>query len=237
MIGFSDDDALAAEYALGTLDHDERLGATERRRIDRAFDAAVREWETRLAPLTEAVEDVQPPAGLLNVILGRLDLVQNFGPSSNVVQLRQRVRVWRGVAAAVSALAATLAIWIAYSATMTARPPAQRYVAVLQQGADTPAFVVSVDLQQRSMTVMPLAAKAPSDKSFELWMIGADHGTPKSLGLVDPDSAAHPSLQGTDRGVISNATYAVTLEPRGGSPTGQPTSAPVFVGKLLDVPN
>jgi anti-sigma-K factor RskA len=35
--------------------------------------------------------------------------------------------------------------------------------------------------------------------------------------------------------VVQNATFAVTVEPPGGSPTGQPSGAPVFVGKLIPV--
>ena len=37
-----------------------------------------------------------------------------------------------------------------------------------------------------------------------------------------------------DSGTINNATFAVTVEPAGGSPTGQPTSAPIFTGKLIE---
>jgi anti-sigma-K factor RskA len=33
--------------------------------------------------------------------------------------------------------------------------------------------------------------------------------------------------------IVQNATYAVTVEPQGGSPDGKPSGAPVFVGKLI----
>ena len=36
-----------------------------------------------------------------------------------------------------------------------------------------------------------------------------------------------------DRAIVEGATYAVTIEPPGGSPTGAPSGAPVFVGKLF----
>jgi anti-sigma-K factor RskA len=37
-----------------------------------------------------------------------------------------------------------------------------------------------------------------------------------------------------DPSIVRNATYAVTVEPSGGSPSGKPTSAPVFTGKLIE---
>ena len=35
--------------------------------------------------------------------------------------------------------------------------------------------------------------------------------------------------------MIEDATYAVTVEPPGGSPDGKPSGPPVFVGKLVPV--
>ena len=46
-----------------------------------------------------------------------------------------------------------------------------------------------------------------------------------SLGVIaDKGFTVRPSLVGYDPSVVENATYAVTLEPQGGSPTGAPTS-------------
>jgi anti-sigma-K factor RskA len=37
--------------------------------------------------------------------------------------------------------------------------------------------------------------------------------------------------------VIKDATFAVSLEPEGGSPTGAPTGPVVFAGKLIATTN
>ncbi len=59
-------------------------------------------------------------------------------------------------------------------------------------------------------------------------------GAPRSLGVIDQaNPTANPSLNRFDRAVVAGATYAVTVEPPGGSPTGAPSGAPVFVGKLF----
>ena len=72
-------------------------------------------------------------------------------------------------------------------------------------------------------------------KSFELWLISDKLPQPRSLGVIGgSDFTARPVLAGFDAGTINGATYAVTVEPSGGSPTGQPTSAPVYTGKLIE---
>jgi len=82
--------------------------------------------------------------------------------------------------------------------------------------------------------VRPVAAPPQPDKSYELWIIDEKLGAPRSLGVID---AAHvtasPRLGSFDRAVVQGATYAVTVEPPGGSPDGKPSGAPVFVGKLI----
>jgi len=84
------------------------------------------------------------------------------------------------------------------------------------------------------MTVRPVAAKNESGKSYELWLVQESLGAPKSLGIIDEEgSASHPTLAAFKPDVIKSATYAVSLEPEGGSPTGQPTGPVLFAGKLI----
>jgi anti-sigma-K factor RskA len=49
------------------------------------------------------------------------------------------------------------------------------------------------------------------------------------------DTPRGASLSAYDPAVVACVTYAVTVEPPGGSPTGQPSGTPVFVGKLIPV--
>src|SRR5215467_1738893 len=54
-------DALAAEYVLGTLSADEREHAEALMSLDPHFAALVRTWERRLGELNVMVEAVEPP--------------------------------------------------------------------------------------------------------------------------------------------------------------------------------
>ena len=82
----------------------------------------------------------------------------------------------------------------------------------------------------------PVAATAPPGKSYELWIIDPKLGAPRSLGVIGETARrAAPSSPHYDRAVVEDATYAVTVEPPGGSPNGKPSGPPVFVGKLIPV--
>ena len=228
-----DDDFMAAEYALGTLDAGERATLAARRLREPELDEAIRGWEVRLGPLAEAVPEIEPPRDLLPAIEARIRGGSLGAPGdSAVVTLERSIRRWRAMAIAASILAGVLAVgFVAREATRQSAP--REYVAILQKDAASPAFAVTVNLDKQELTVRPVAAQAPPGKSYELWLIDSKLGA-RSLGVIG-DTPRGASLSTYDPAVVADATYAVTVEPPGGSPTGQPSGAPVFVGKLIPV--
>ena len=229
-----DDDFAAAEYALGTLDASERATLAARRLREPELDEAIRAWEERLAPLVEAAPEIDPPGDLLPAIEARIRATSPEAPmNAAVISLRRSVALWRTTAIAASVLAAVLAISFV-AREKTRRPVPREYVAILQKDAASPAFEVTVDLDKQELTVRPVAARAPPGKSYELWIIDTKLGAPRSLGVIgEAPRAANLAL--FDPSVIENATYAVTIEPPGGSPDGKPSGPPAFVGKLIPV--
>src|SRR6266702_2630652 len=177
---------------------------------------------------------------------------------SNVVYLESRVKRWRNVASVVGALAAALLVTLSLQifspdALPGALRPAQRvqtvevktpaaplsapaqYVALLQGQSGGPAFILTIDGATKNFTVRKVGATPEPGKSFELWLISDKLPRPRSLGVIGGgDFTARPVLGGYDADVVNGATYAVTVEQSGGSPNGQPTSAPVFSGKLIE---
>ncbi len=229
-----DDDFAAAEYALGTLDASERATLSARRLREPELDDAIRAWEERLAPLAEAAPEIEPPRDLLPAIAARIRGAPPEAPrSATIVTLERRVTRWRTVAIAASLLAGILAIgFVAREATRQSAP--REYVAILQKDAASPAIEVTVNLDRQEFTVRPVAAQAPPGKAYELWIIDAKLGAPRSLGVIG-DTPRGASLSAFDPAIVAGATYAVTVEPPGGSPTGLPSGTPVFVGKLIPV--
>jgi anti-sigma-K factor RskA len=172
--------------------------------------------------------------------------------SANVVQLSRRVKQWRSVAIAMQTIAALLAIYVAaaqfypdliplrgrITEQQTAQAPAQlaaRLVAVLQQEPTAPAFLLTVDPQSRTLVVRRVSATPEDGRSYELWLIAKGAPTPKSLGLVGNDEFTQRSIPGNlDLATIRSASYAVSLEPAGGSPSGVPSGPVLFTGNIVD---
>lgn len=224
--GGEERDALAGEYVLGTLDPSERSAAEARIAADPAFAAAVADWQKRLQPLSDAQAAVTPSPQLWSRIAADID---SLAPAStaNVVALRRSVRRWRLAAAACAAAAVVLVGVVA--ADRLQPPPRSAFVAVLTApDGTTPAFVATVDVGSRTIQLVRVAAPPPPDKSYELWSI-LPHQAPHSLGVIEK-ADYRPAINAAP---APDVTLAVTLEQKGGSPTGAPQGPLVFKGTLL----
>src|SRR5262245_45691686 len=227
-------EALAADYVLGQLDASERSAVAARLQREPALRAAVEAWERRLAPLNDLTVSVTPSTDLFAAIEARTGgHSPGVAAASNVVDLTRRLKRWRTATGLAGALAASLVI--ALAVREVDRPPSTgNLVAVLQKDAASPAFVLTVDLTAKSFTVRSVAPERQADKSYELWLVSDKLPAPRSLGLVgQSEFDTRRALSGYDPAVIANATFAVSVEPKGGSPTGQPTGAVVYAGKLI----
>jgi anti-sigma-K factor RskA len=233
-----EDDLAAAEFALGTLSPGERAELAARRLREPEIDAGIRQWEERLQPLAEAAAPIEPPGDAFARIEARIRgaVAQLSVPLENaaMVSVRRSMARWRAAAIAASAIAAILAIGFALRETTRGPAAPREYVAILQKDPASPAFEVTVNLDRQELTVRPVAAQAPPGKAYELWLINAKLGAPRSLGVIG-DSSRPASLASYDRALVEDATYAVTIEPPGGSPTGQPSGPPAFFGKLIPI--
>jgi len=283
MADSEDDIALAAEYALGTLDADERAQVETMMSRDKDFAAIVEAWEYKLGILNQMVGSIEPPAEVWDKIktaVGHAEpqsplLLPDAAPppppaaaevvepaaapvdTSSVIRLSAQARRWRRVATFTTAIAAALVAMIAVGVyqpdllpdgirpkprvqvvevkTPAVPAPSAQYVAVLQKDGGSPAFILTVDAATKNFTVRKVGAAAEPGKSFELWLISDKLPRPRSLGVIGgADFTARPVLSSYDTDTINTATYAVTVEQAGGSPDGNPHSAPVFTGKLIE---
>jgi anti-sigma-K factor RskA len=224
-----DIDMLAAEYALGTLPAAERAAIALRARSEAPLAAAIAAWERRLGPLAETIPPREVPPG----VWSRIEASIADGGDGNVVGIERRLNRWRAATFAASAIAASLALFVGIRELA---PPTEdkMLVAVLQKDAQSPAFLVSVDLDKRQLTIRAVAAKPEPGKSYELWLVHDELKTPRSLGLIGAQPVTvGPTLASYAPNVIEDATLAVSLEPAGGSPTGVPTGPVLYAGKLI----
>jgi anti-sigma-K factor RskA len=271
-----DQELLAAEYVLGTLDTEERARARALVAMDPGFAAMVRGWERRLGELNVLVAAVEPPADIWDRIKAgiagrppsgelRAPAVEPPAPAAasledrgpEIARLRRRVRRWRKVslwlfliAAAVAGLGALRELRPEYlpaelrpkmktlEVTKTVEVPSPKpaqFVAVLEKDGAQPAFLVTFDLERRTLIARNVSAPAQPGKSYQLWLISNKFSSPRTLGVVGTEEYSRPQLAALDPVILSSATYAVSLEPEGGSPTGTPSGPMLYSGRLIQV--
>lgn len=248
-------DALAGEFVLGSLSERERRDADLRLTTDPAFARLVADWRRRLAPLDDSVPPVAPPADLFARIEDQIagqskDQIKaasapvlaaaSIAPASDL--LLRRLNRWRAAALAAAATSTALAASLAallLAPLPEAEPVAagQKYLAVVNRDGAQPAIVVSVDIETGIVSLRDLGAEQPADRSLEVWYLAGDGSRPPlSLGvLADSADITHLPVRDADYG-RTDAAIAITLEPKGGSPNGDPTGPVVYSGKLIPEP-
>ena len=220
---------LAAEYVLGVLGAQERREVERRLPADPALANEVAFWEERLGTLVDTVAPVEPSPRLWD----RIDaaIAQPAAPARGGIW--QNLAFWRVVGIGSAAIAAASIAALAYIGMVpSARAP---LMATLGGAGGQPNFVAAVSADGSSITVVPAALLTNDPRAIELWLI-PQGGRPHSLGLIQPGSPIRlvipPELVGR---LTSEATLAVSLEPPGGSPTGQPTGPVIASGKLTSL--
>ncbi len=217
---------LAAEYVLGTLEKTERDAVEVRRESDPLLDQAIVRWQAHLAGLNEYVQDAEPREGLFDEILIKLDQSTEKSTEKKVVSekskpakaspivvemdaMRVRLKRWRFTAFGASAIAACLAVFMVVNPTI--EPTAQAnspFVAVFQADDSQPAFIMSLDINTRQLTVRPVMAQGQAGKTYQLWIKSDDIGpAPRSLGLLT--NVANPIQKKIDYdpAIIRYATF------------------------------
>jgi len=219
-------DALAAQRAQHVLRGRTRGRFERLARSDPALGDAIRQWEERLAPLAEQLPPVRPPARVWQAILSRI----RGGRASTRSTLWSNLGLWRGLALAGLASAFVLAV-----ALFTPAPerPQGTLVAVLAGSDAKAALIASADRFGRYLTVKAISRiDVPADRSLQLWMLPGT-GNPRSLGTFDANVAARVTLSAEADAALRNIpALAVSLEPRGGSPTGLPTGPVLYTGPV-----
>ena len=205
-----DDDVMAAEYVLGVTDIAARQTAEARARRDPVFAARIVEWEAHFSGLNPEFASVPVP-DLMPQIEARL-----FPQAPKGVKGSRWRRFW-GVGPAVAVLA--VAAWFAF---VPGAPDLTAILAPQTQGVSYQAALTGSEL-----TITRVAGEAAdSTHDYELWIIrGKD--APVSLGVLSAEGE-RLTLANVGEGMV----LAVTLEPKGGSPTGAPTGPIVAAGPL-----
>lgn len=226
--GLDEDKVLVGEYALGLLDAAEHARMARRIAAEPALGAEFRLWQSRLSSLDREFAETPAPAAVFGRIESRL-----FGaPAGPQAGLWNSLVFWRALAAGALAVAA---LAIGFSLLQPARLDPQEFatqlVAALQsQEGSGVEFVALYDTVTGNVRLTALSGSAVPDKDYELWMIEAS-GTPVSMGVIPMERTEMTLPEDMQAHFTPGTVLAVTLEPKGGSPTGVATGPIVAMGK------
>lgn len=229
-----------AEYALGVLDADERHEIERALPHDFDMQASVARWQARLAPLAEDVAPVAPPARVwtrLQRDLGFLPLADPAATAPRGAGWWNSLNLWRWCAVGASVAALALLAVNLRGVREAAQPGAVQnvsyLVATIARSDGTAHWTATVDLQRASLVVVPAdKTKVAANRATQLWLI-PPNAKPISLGVFKPDASAAIALPPDIVAQMStHAVLAVSIEPPGGSPTGQPTGPVVATGAM-----
>jgi anti-sigma-K factor RskA len=228
-----DDNALAAEYALGLLSPDEVAAFEGRLRADPSLFAMVTAWQSDFAALAAAeVDPVTPPRSLQSRIEAALfedDRPKTWSP----------VAVWRGLALAGFASSCALAALLIFNPVAPVAPvapagPQPAFVAQLAPVTGDAQFVAFYDPDAATLRMQQAAGVADATRAQEVWLIVGD-AAPVSLGLMATDGTPSILVSENLRPAMTQAVLAISDEPPGGSPTGAPTGDVLAAGPILSL--
>lgn len=215
-------EALAGEYALGTLDARQARLVERTMETDAAMRQAVLAWQARLSPLAALTTPEVPPPGLWERIEASLAPPP---PAAAPAAPPRPSGLWRAWALGASLVAVGLAAVLA----MRAAPEPRLMTALLTQG-DQPAWLVEAEggaLRFAALNPQPV----PADRVMQVWALPQGAEAPTALGLIpagDGRFTVTPAGLRPESGML----IEITLEPPGGSPTGRPTGPVQFTGRL-----
>ena len=240
-------DQLAADYVLGTMPARTRQRFEAILKTSPQLRRLVAEWEVRLTPMASSLPEVTPPRHVWHSIQKKV-----FGKGTHEPEVKPNwwssLGFWRTATGFAT-------IMLVVSGLLVLTPATQDPEAIpsIDPATDSMMVVVMEDMQTQSpamtvswesgatnhdnrvvrLRVIGHAEMAP-DTAWELWMVPHGDGAPVSLGLITthelqvlrvPQALAQPLDEAWGLGM--------TVEPKGGSPSGKPTGPMLYRGKCI----
>lgn len=220
-----EDGVIAAEYVLRLLDGEEHLIASRRARDEPAFAAEVMEWQEYFSHFAEEIAPEVPRQAV------KRDLMRKLFTQTHQVPFWSRLWLWRGLTLASLALAAGLSYLVVGGPQQEAGPI---YIAEVASEDDSLRVLAALDPRTRLLQVTRTGGAAPEGRVLELWGIpeGRD---PISIGLLPDERTGQLPFPEVLIDELEGLVLALSDEPPGGSPTGQPTGQVRAVGQVPEI--
>ena len=229
-------DRLAADYLTGGMSP--AAARRARRLMDESpeFRAAAARWRARLdAGLLDPQRIGAPSEAVWAGIESRIAAAS--APPVPLQPSPRRaggwgVQVWKRLTLGAGAMAVVAVVWAVVLAVRPAEPARSakaRMVATLQAKNGAAGAVLMVQADGRFTFTELEGVQPPPGRSFQLWLL-PHRGVPISLGVAQAGRTQYTLPAAAQAALVQAKGFAVSVEPPGGSPTGQPTGPVVLVG-------
>ena len=214
--------ALAADYAIGLMPPTARKRFEHLLLDDGALRAELARWQNHLTLLTEPLVEQPVPEHVWQAVVARIE------PQTLHVPLKRPFWNWLRLGAVACSLLIVLTTGLLYNRDSV------QYQATLLSGTAQPGLRIEAHADYLKVQPLELAA-VQAGRSLELWAIPVE-GKPVSLGLIPSDGDGRITLGQSQQQLLKvPVVLAVSLEPQGGSPTGQPTGPVLYQGPLASL--
>jgi anti-sigma-K factor RskA len=223
-------DLLASEYVVGSLRGAARRRMTVLMHRHAGLRQRVAQWEEHMYPMFARAPAEKAPDRIWRKVQQRV-----FARHSDAGRVRKAW--WSGFlsAGALATLVAAALIML-----LPLREPPPTYVAVLSDGQARASVLATWSAKPAARRQIALRIlthpSMPPDTAWEAWWIPAEPGPPLSLGLVSTtlEQVLHIS-EAAAAAMPRPGSIGVTVEPKGGSPTGRPSAGYLFLGAVARV--
>lgn len=221
-------DILSAEYVLGIL-----KGAARRRfkqlSINRPLvSESLHWWEMHLSMLNETLPEINPSKNVWKRI------------NNQLFDKTPYQTTWLSFTKIIStAIIASLATFLVMQSPKQAQVEEYQAVATLTNSSIKSGWhlglVTAKDGSAKIKAYSLYELTQKQDASYELWLLPEKSGKPISLGLLPQQGNQEYMMRSNLIQKLKNSQLAVSVEPIGGSPTGQPTGDVVYQGAFINI--
>jgi len=218
---------LAADYVLGVLDANDQAEAERLMLADNAFVRDVELWRRRLSDLDTSATPLEATGELWSRIESSIAApAAGAEPAQGRPSFWTSLPAWRAIGLVASAACLIFAVAFGVALREAQRTPAM--IAVLVDG-DKAGAVVHVFNDGRAVLLPLTDIAVPPDRALQVWTLPSRERGPVSVGLMQQARTLSLALKDLPA-PRDDQLFEITLEPKGGSPTGRPTGPILFKG-------
>ncbi|CAN8139940.1 Anti-sigma-K factor RskA [uncultured Thiomicrorhabdus sp.] len=240
---------LADDYVMGLMSQQARRNFEKRMRQNPQLREQVQRSEALWNLLSLSIPERTPPRHVWNNIASQLfyekpksiSQIRRNLQSTPQIQQTNWIKTW-----AIAASLATVGLTAYIGITQISLPvndntqqfvmdeATNQHLAVLINDDKQAGWLLKYHQGTQRIHVQTLQAlRLDHQRTYELWIIADGVEQPQSLGLMPEVGEYELKLTEQQMMLVAKVKkFAVSIEPAGGSPTGLPTSAPVYLGDV-----